>query len=458
MAQTAPHLEGTVAAYRGGYLPEERRELERRLRSGDLRALATTSALELGIDIAGLDAVVVTGWPGTHASFQQQVGRAGRAGTDGLALFIGRDNPLDQYILANPSTLVETPAEVTVFDPANPWILPGHICAAAAELPLVDSDAAIFSLQSPALFEQMADAEMLKKRPTGYFWNPAMRTNPHGLVDIRGGGTTISIIDADDGALLGTVDAGRADTTVHPGAIYIHQGVPFEVESLDDEIALVHKHREEEIRTYPREETSVEILHTEEEREFIDGSWCRGSVIVRSRVVGYDIRRVRDGMYLGMVPLQMPMREFETGGVWLTIDESATREAGIATADLPGALHGAEHTMIALLPLFATCDRWDLGGLSTAVHPQTGKPTIIVHDAIAGGSGCAERGFSSGIRWLHATLDTLESCPCDTGCPRCVQSPKCGNNNSPLSKDGARKLLTLLTRNFPNYRQPGDPA
>lgn len=444
LAESAPHLEGTVAAYRGGYLPEERRELEAQLRTGDLRGLATTSALELGIDISGLDAVVVTGWPGTRASFQQQIGRAGRAGTGGLAVLIGRDNPLDQYILAHPESLVEPTPEMSVFDPTNPWILPGHLCAAATEVPLTAADIDVFSLESTKPFEELADTGLLKQRPTGWYWNPSIKVNPHDMVDIRGGGTTVSIIDSESGALLGTVDEGRADYSVHPGAIYLHQGVPFLVESLADEVALVHRYREEEIRTFARDETMVEILSTEETMELPWGTWQRGEVVVQSRVVGYDIRRVKDGMFIGTVPLEMPIRRLQTSGVWTTIRESIMKDADIAAADVPGTLHAAEHTMISLLPLFATCDRWDIGGLSTAVHAQTGMPTIIVHDAMAGGSGCADRGFTAGIDWLKATLDTLVACDCSHGCPRCVQSPKCGNNNEPLDKHGATKLLRRL--------------
>lgn len=444
----APHLEGSVAAYRGGYLPEERRELEERIRTGDLRALATTSALELGVDIAGLDAVVVTGWPGTHASFHQQIGRAGRSGERGLAVFIGRDNPLDQYMLTHGDEIVSGGSEITVFDVTNPWILPGHLASAAAEVPLTEKDIPVFSLDSTEVFAQMEDAEMLRRRPNGWYWNPALRVQPHELVDVRGGNTTVSIVNSEDGAVLGTVDAGRADTTVHPGAIYIHQGKAFEIEALENDVATVHPHREEEIRTFAREEMNVDILSVDEETELIDGAWSRGRVIVRSRVIGYDVRRLRDGMFLGMVPLTMPMREFETAGTWLTIKESATRDAGIQAADLPGALHGAEHTMISLLPVFATCDRWDLGGLSTAAHPDTGMPTIIVHDAIPGGSGCAERGYHAGRQWLAATAERLASCGCISGCPKCVQSPKCGNNNSPLSKPDALTLMELAVKNF----------
>ena len=444
----APHLEGTIAAYRGGYLPEERRELEERIRSGSLRALATTSALELGVDIAGLDAVVVTGWPGTHASFQQQIGRAGRSGERGLAIFIGRDNPLDQYMLNHGDEIASAGSEVTVFDVTNPWILPGHLASAAAEVPLTEDDVAIFSLDSTEVFDHMESAEMLRRRPLGWYWNPALRVQPHDLVDVRGSSSTVSIVNSEDGSILGTVDAARADSTVHPGAIYIHQGKAFEVEELEHDVATVHPHREEEIRTFAREEMSVDILSTDDEIELIDGTWSRGRVIVRSRVVGYDVRRLRDGMFLGTVPLTMPMREFETAGTWLTLKESATRAAGIQTADLPGALHGAEHTMISLLPVFATCDRWDLGGLSTAVHPNTGMPTIIVHDAIPGGSGCAERGYRAGRQWLAAPAERLASCSCLSGCPKCIQSPKCGNNNSPLSKPDALSLMRLAVANF----------
>ncbi|MFC5370898.1 DEAD/DEAH box helicase [Arcanobacterium bovis] len=440
----SPHLSGSVFAYRGGYLPEERRELEQGLRSGDIRALASTSALELGIDISGLDAVVVTGWPGTHASFQQQIGRAGRAGENGLAVFIGRDNPLDQFILDHPNMLTETPAEMNVFDPTNPWILPGHLCSAAAELPLIEADLDVFSLPNSEAFTLLVEQNLLRRRPSGWYWNTSLRVGAHSLVDLRGEGTTVSIIDSESGALLGTVDNARADTTVYPGAIYLHQGVPFKVEGRDGDVALVHRHREEDIRTYPREETSVEIVDTHEEISLGIGTWCKGQVVVRSRVIGYDVRRTKDGMYLGMVDLAMPTHELITAGTWFTLKESALREAGLETSELPGALHGAEHTMIALLPLFATCDRWDIGGLSTAVHPQTGCPTVIIHDAVAGGSGAAHHGFDTRGEWVLATLDTLENCSCTMGCPSCVQSPKCGNNNSPLSKEGAKILMNTL--------------
>ncbi len=442
----APYLSGSVAAYRGGYLPEERRELEEQLRDGDMRALATTSALELGIDISGLDAVVVTGWPGTHASFAQQIGRAGRAGRQGLAVFVGRDNPLDQYLLDHPEVIAQTPSEANVFDPMNPNALIPELCAAAAELPLRPEDAMIFELPDTSLFEDLATDGLLRRRPAGWFWNTSLGVSAHQTVSLRGEGSTVTIVNSADGTILGTVDSARADTTVYPGAIYLHQGVPFEVEELGEDVALVHEHREEEIRTYPREEMGVEIMETEEQIELETGVWARGKVVVSSRVIGYDVRRLRDGLYLGMVPLTMPVRQLHTSATWWTINEKSIKASGILRADIPGALHGAEHASIGLLPLFATCDRWDLGGLSTAAHLDTGQATVIVHDAISGGSGCAERGFQAGREWMLATLKTIESCPCISGCPRCIQSPKCGNNNEPLSKSGAILLLKALTQ------------
>lgn len=446
LGEHAPHMVGRVAAYRGGYLPEERRELEERLRSGDLLALATTNALELGIDISGLDAVVVTGWPGTHASFAQQIGRAGRAGRAGLAVFVGRDNPLDQYLLTHPEVIEQTPSEAGVFDPSNPNALIPQLCSAAAELPLQAEDALVFGLPDTALFDALTEQGLLRRRPTGWFWNTTLGMDAHDTVSLRGDSSTVSIVDAEAGTILGLVDAGKADTSVYPGAIYLHQGVAYQVDELHDDVALVHLHRDEEIRTYAREEMDVEIVAVDEEIDLGFGVWSRGPIVVHSRVIGYDIRRSGDGMYLGMVPLSMPLRRLDTQATWWTMKRDVLIEAGVDPSEIPGALHAAEHASIGMLPLFAICDRWDLGGLSTAAHAETGVPTVFVHDAISGGSGCSQRGFAQGRAWIRATLDTIESCGCSAGCPRCIQSPKCGNNNEPLSKRAAIITLRILLR------------
>ncbi|MCF2707273.1 DEAD/DEAH box helicase [Arcanobacterium haemolyticum] len=444
LAEHAPRYEESVAAYRGGYLPEERRELENLLRSGRVRALATTNALELGIDISGLDSVVVTGWPGTHASFSQQIGRAGRAGKPGLAVFVGRDNPLDQYLLSHPDIISSSPSEANVFDPTNPTILIPHICAAASELPLTSSDAAVFELESTELFDALVSEGFLRKRPTGWFWNASLGSGAHDLVHLRGDATTVTIVDANDGTILGTVSAGQSDSSVYPGAIYVHQGVPYRVEELVDDVARVRINDGEDIRTYARSETTVEIERVIESRDLGGVTWARGDVAVSSRVIGYDVRRNSDGMFLGTVALTMPVRTLHTGAVWWTMPRSMALGTGLDQRELAGALHGAEHASIGMLPLFATCDRWDLGGLSTEAHDQTGMPTVFVHDAVDGGSGCAARGFEAALEWIEATYRTVLECPCSSGCPRCIQSPKCGNNNEPLSKFGASQLLGKL--------------
>lgn len=438
-----------VSAYRGGYLPEERRALEAGLRDGTIRGLATTNALELGIDISGLDTVVMSGWPGTHASFRQQIGRAGRSGQEGIGVLIARDDPLDQYLAGNVEHLLDQPVEAQVFDPSNPYIVSEQICAAAAELPLTERDAAIFGLDSTTHFDELVEGGLLTFRGGRWRWNAALGISAHEMVDIRGGGSEISIIDAGTGSLLGTVSAGQADSSVHPNAIYIHQGEPFTVLSLDEERALVEPFRDEEIRTFAVSETAVEIVNTHAERKNRHGMLAFGDVLVASRVTGYDTRRSRDGLYLGRTPLEMPLRQLPTQGCWWTITEQRCADVGLTPDILPGALHGLEHAAIGLLPLFATCDRWDIGGLSTAMHPQTGRPTIIIHDAVPGGSGCAERGFEAARSWLTATVGRLDSCPCRDGCPSCIQSPKCGNGNSPLSKVGALLLGRALLADSP---------
>lgn len=433
-----------IAAYRGGYLPEERRELEAALRDGSIRALATTNALELGIDISGLDAVVMSGWPGTHASFRQQMGRAGRSSREGIAVLIARDDPLDQYLADNVEGLLEQPVESQVFDPTNPYIVSGHVCAAASELPLTEEEASVFGFENTDHFMELTDAGLLTYRGGKWRWNVALGTSAHELVDIRGTGQEVSIIEGSTGTLLGTVSGSQADTTVHPNAIYIHQGSPYMVQCLDEERAMVEPYREEEIRTFAVADTAVDIIDIQVEIPTKSGTLAFGDVLVASRVTGYDTRRNKDGLYLGRTPLEMPLRELPTQGCWWTISEKRCAEVGLTPDILPGALHGLEHAMIGMLPLFATCDRWDIGGLSTAMHLQTASPTIIIHDASQGGAGCAERGFHKARAWLEATVSRLESCPCREGCPSCIQSPKCGNGNSPLSKIGSLILGKAL--------------
>ncbi|MDD9207462.1 DEAD/DEAH box helicase [Georgenia sp. 10Sc9-8] len=451
LAPVSSELASRVAAYRGGYLPEERRELERALRSGEMLALATTNALELGVDVAGLDAVIMTGWPGTRVSLWQQAGRAGRAGRPGVAVLIASDDPLDGYLVHHPEAVLGSPVEATVFDPGNPYVLAPHLCAAAGEVPLTDADLPRFGLPDTALLEELARRGLLRRRPGGWFWDFSRPERPQDLTDLRGGaGRPVQVVEAGTGTVLGTVDAARADATVHQGAVYVHQGRTFEVDRLEDDVALVHEEPALGHRTRARTSSTVRIVGRREGRSApVPGgdqvvSWALGDVEVTSQVTGYDRRRVPGMDLLGSYTLDLPERVLPTVAVWWTLPPEACAAAGVGKDALPGALHAAEHAAIGLLPLLATCDRWDIGGLSTAVHAQTGLPTVFVHDGYPGGAGFAERGYRAAAAWVRATLDAIASCPCPAGCPSCIQSPKCGNGNAPLDKDGAVRVLRLL--------------
>ncbi|SEE91128.1 DEAD/DEAH box helicase [Ruania alba] len=445
----AVDLTATVAAYRGGYLPEERRELERALRTGELRALATTNALELGVDIAGLDAVLIAGWPGTRVSFWQQVGRAGRAGAEGLAVLIASDNPLDAYLVHHPEMILGAPVEATAFDPGNPYVLAPHLCAAAAELPLTEPDLETFGPSTPDLLAELCTRGMLRRRSTGWYWNYARPEDPAALTDLRGGGgPPVQVVEAGTGRVLGTVDAARADATVHAGAVYVHQGRTFYVEDYADDVAIVTE-RTVGYRTRSRSDKHITVLQTQVEQQCGPVRWAYGTLEVTERVVGYDRRRLPGLELVGSYPLDLPEHTLRTTGCWWSAPAEVLYDSGLTPADLPGALHAAEHAAIGLLGLVATCDRWDIGGLSTALHQDTLEPTVFVYDGYPGGAGFAQRGYALVRPWLTATRDTVAGCGCATGCPACIQSPKCGNNNSPLDKAGALAVLGLLLEHAP---------
>ncbi|GAB2540256.1 DEAD/DEAH box helicase [Brachybacterium huguangmaarense] len=438
-----------IAAYRGGYLAEERRRLEDSLRSGELRALASTNALELGIDIAGLEAVLIAGWPGTRASLWQQAGRAGRRHGErdagALAMFVAREDPLDTYVVHHPESVFGAPVEASVFDPENPYVMTPHLCAAAAELPLRDGDQEMFGPTADELLTTLVARGVLRRRPTGWYWT--LPQIAHDLTDLRGsGGEPVRIIDGATGALLGTVDAASAHTQVHDGAVYIHQGTSFVVDHLDVERAVAFVHREDPLHsTHPESASTIRIRQTDSSTDWAGGvRLCFGTVDVTEQVTGYQVRDVFTQAVLGHHPLDLPPRTLTTKAVWFEIPAALAEGAGIADEELPGALHAAEHAAISMLPLLATCDRWDIGGVSTALHEDTGVPTIFVYDGAAGGAGFAERGAARAASWVRATADMIAECGCADGCPACVVSPKCGNGNEPLSKAGAAALLEVL--------------
>jgi DEAD/DEAH box helicase domain-containing protein len=438
-----------VAAYRSGYLAEDRRGVEAALRGGRLTGLATTTALELGINITGLDAVLIAGWPGTKASLWQQAGRAGRRGSSAVAVLIARDDPLDTYLVHHPEIL-RHPVEATVLDPENPYVLAPHLCAAAAELPLTDADLTLFGPGAAALADDLCRRSLLRRRPSGWYWT--RRAHAVRMTSLRGtGAEPVKIVEETTGRLVGTVDEPSAHVLAHDGATYLHQGDTYLVSTLDlaDGVALVGLGDPGYV-TSARQVTDIEVIGQRRQMEWGEARVCFGDVEVTRQVTSYTRRRADSSRSLGETPLDLPPRTLCTRAMWWTISAAQAVRLAAAGVDLPGAAHAAEHASIGLLPLFATCDRWDVGGVSTDLHPATGRLTVFVYDGHEGGAGFAERGYDAASAWLTATRQAIASCECEAGCPSCIQSPKCGNGNNPLSRTGALALLdTLLSDGEP---------
>ena len=425
-----------LAPYRAGYTAEQRREIERRLVDGELLGVTATDALELGIDIGHLDCAISVGFPGTVASLRQQWGRAGRRDR-GLAVLIASEDALDQFFAREPDALLERRVEAAILDHENMRILDPHVLSAAYEAPLADPDAA--ELGTVAL-ERAAVLPELERTPAGFVWKG--RDYPAARISLRSGDAeAVAVVEHETGSLLGLVERERAYSTVHQGAVYLHLGEQYLVEELDldGRVALVAPAGVDWYTQAKKEsETTIEEAVRMEPRLGVELSF--GRVSVTEQVVAYARKAVRDGSTLDVVPLLLPETTFETEAVWFSPNDELL--AGLEQMPtLLGTLHAAEHALIALLPLQAMCDRWDIGGLSTNVHYQTGRPTIFVYDGHAGGVGITERGFERFEGWAGDTHRLLERCPCADGCPSCVQSPKCGNLNEPLDKAGARTLL-----------------
>jgi DEAD/DEAH box helicase domain-containing protein len=427
-----------LSPYRAGYTPAQRREIERRLVSGDLLGVSATNALELGIDVGLLDCVICVGFPGTVASLRQQWGRAGRTG-HGLAVLVASEDALDQFFMREPEALLERRVEAAILDHTNPRVLDGHVRAAAFEAPIDEAD--VDSLGNEAL-ERAALIPELRRTPSGYVW--AGRDYPAGRFGLRSATPdTFTVVDATTGSLLGLIERERAYSTVHDGAVYLHLGDSYRVLELDHDAraALVEPFFGDEY-TQAKKDTMTAILEERRTERRLGVDLSFGAVTVTEQVVAYQRKRVQDNETIETVALDLPQTEFETEAIWF-VPEPWMLEGLEEMPRLLGSLHATEHSLIALLPLWAMCDRWDIGGLSTNLHFQTGSPTIFVYDGHAGGVGITERGFDAFEGWARDTARMLEGCPCDHGCPSCVQSPKCGNLNEPLDKAGA---LTLLER------------
>lgn len=433
-----------ISAYRSGYLASERRELEAGLASRKILGLASTNALELGIDIAGLDAVLIAGYPATLASFWQQAGRAGRRNRPGLVVFLAAANPLDHYLFAHPELIFDAPIDQSVIYPNNPYIMGPHLAAAAQSCPLTEADSRWFGDDFEAVCEILASQNVLRKRPNGWFWPHPTKASQ--LIDLRSTAKrNVEIIEIDTGRVIGEVDQSAADRTLHPEAIYLHQGEHFAVEhySPRQHQAFVSK-IPPSYTTQPLSDSQITIIKQRGEKPLHNTTVCWGEIELASQVTGFLTRNIQTGEVLGYTDLDMPVRKMKTHSMWVLLPDDLVAASGLTSANVGEAAHGAEHCAISMLSMFTPCDRWDIGGLSTNCHLDTQMATIFVHDGSPGGAGFAYEGFKLAEPWWAATLDRLASCSCESGCPACIVSPKCGNANQHLSKTGAFNLLRTL--------------
>ncbi len=444
-----PELPGDLAdrisPYRAGYLPEDRRRIERQFFEGELLGLVATTALELGIDIGDLEATVLTGYPGSMASAWQQAGRSGRSAGSSLSFLIAQEDPLDQYLRNNPGFFFSKSFDNAIINPSNPYILKPHLICAAWEKPLSAADGRFFGPDTGTMIEELEREGKLRVRREKWYPVPSI-DYPARDVNIRAtSGETYAVIDRGEGCLLETVEAAVAFFLIHPGAIYLHQGESYLIKELDlaRHIAWVEQNTAD-YYTQATEITDLRVMTVTQERRCRSVNVYLGEVDVTTTVVGFKRKRQLTEEVIGQEPLNLPPQNFPTVALWFDLPEKAVSKIADAGLDLQGGLHACEHAAIGILPLFALCDRNDIGGVSTSLHPDTGKAQVFIYDAYPGGIGIAEKGFELTEDLWQATLKAVETCPCSDGCPSCVQSPKCGNSNQPLDKEAAILLLREL--------------
>ncbi|HEU5106811.1 MAG TPA: DEAD/DEAH box helicase [Solirubrobacterales bacterium] len=436
-----PELAKRIAPYRGGYTPQQRREIEARLSSGELLAVVATDALELGIDVGELDAAICVTFPGTVASLRQMWGRAGRRRL-GLAVYVAGQDALDQFFCRHPEEFLGRPVEAAILDHGNEQIASRHLIAAAYELPLTPEDEEIFGEGWRERAERLVESGEL--RGVGGKLLPRRSEFVANRIALRSASAdSVAVIEAASGEMLGLVEAERAFTTIHPGAVYLHLGRSYEVDRLDiEERRAVVSAFDGDWYTRPKKETEIYIERVHEQREVAGVQLNFGEVSVTEQVIAFQRVSVSDQEPIDIVALELPEQNFVTQALWYVLPDPLARK--LPTEALLGSLHATEHSQIAVLPLIAMCDRWDIGGLSTNVHFQTGRSTIFIYDGHPGGVGITKRGYEEFERLLCDAERLIAECPCESGCPSCVQSPKCGNLNEPLHKAGALELMGLM--------------
>lgn len=443
--QLRPSLSDKISPYRAGYLPEDRRQIERQFISGELLGLVATVALELGIDIGDLDATVLAGYPGSIASAWQQAGRSGRSMNSSLSFLIAQDNPLDQYLMRNPDFFFGKNFDNTLINPDNPYILKPHLLCAAWAKPLDDRDEEFFGVNVNAIAAELESEGKLKKRQRKWYLSSTL-SYPAQNVSVRAAsGENYSVIDVSHNCLLEMVGADVAFFQIHPGAIYLHQGKSYLITELDlTRRSAAAMPTSANYYTQTKETADIKIVGIDKEKICHEVEVYLGDVDATTSVVGFKKKRQLTEEIIGEESLNLPPQSFPTKSLWFDLPQKAIDKIAEARLDLRGGLHACEHAAIGILPLFALCDRNDIGGVSTSFHPDTGKAQIFIYDAYPGGIGIAERGFKLVEELWRATLELVEECPCRDGCPGCIQSPKCGNNNYPLDKEAALILLRGL--------------
>ncbi len=447
LAESNPLIAKRIAAYRAGYLPKERRKIERELVGGQLLGVVATIALELGIDIGDLEATVLTGYPGSIASTWQQAGRSGRGMENSLSFLIGLDNPLDQYFMHHPEAFFQKSFENALVNPDNHYILRAHLLCAAWEIPLSNNDENFFGPRFAEERDGLGEEGLLRegRRNRKWYLSPSI-AYPAQAINIRStSGENFALIDTSTGSLLETVDASVAFFQVHPGAIYLHQGESYLVSRLD--LAGHTAYAAPTTASYYTQTKEIEdlrIINLIKSRSCGPVKVCLGEVEITNDVIGFKKKAQYTEEVIGEEPLDLPPLKFSTVSLWFDLPPGAIDQLDKAQLDFAGGLHATEHAAIAMLPLFALCDRNDIGGLSTPLHPDTGNAQIFIYDAYPGGIGITEKGFDLVEDLWRATLEVITTCPCEEGCPSCIQSPKCGNNNKPLDKKAAQLLLEGL--------------
>ncbi|MDD4874596.1 MAG: DUF1998 domain-containing protein, partial [Dehalococcoidales bacterium] len=437
-----------IKPYRAGYLAEQRRKIEQELLNGQLMGVVATNALELGIDIGDLDATVLTGYPGTIASTWQQAGRSGRGGERSLSFLVAMDNPLDQYFMRHPETFFQKSFENALVNPQNPYILREHLLCASWEAPLSKGDSRYFGLDFTYDLSELEKSGVIRQKLGRWYPSPSVNY-PSQEVNIRSAsGNSFALIDTSTNSILETVESSFAIMQVHPGAIYLHQGDTYLITSLDMQARTARAEpTKANYYTVTKELTDLTILKKIKEKKCGIAQVCMGEVEVTTVVTGFKKKAQYTEEALGEEPLDLPPQRFRTVGLWFDITDTEMKLLEKAGLDIAGGLHAVEHAAIGILPLFAMCDRNDIGGVSTAYHADTGKAQVFIYDAYPGGVGIAEKGFDLITDLWKATLRNIIECPCSDGCPSCIQSPKCGNNNQPLDKGAARHILEdLLSR------------